>query len=674
MLLTCFTGAALAQPGAISGTVHDEKGNPLIGATIKVIQGGINKGGAQTDEDGNYTVKPLPAGRYDVEISAVAYTTHKTTGVIVSADRITALDVKLKPRATELQAVTVTAYKVPLIDRYNPGARSVVAAEQIEKMPTRSIQDIEATSQLAHRKSEKMKIRGGRAAGTQYYIDGVQVNGNYAPPMPRIPMPGSYYPGTESYKKEEENGFKSVKTDPLSTISVDVDRASYSNIRRFINEGQRPPVDAVRVEEMINYFNYDYPQPKGDDPIAIVTELIDCPWKSGHKLLQVGMKAKEVSTDKLPPSNLVFLIDVSGSMMTENKLPLVKSSLKLLVNKLREEDRVSIVVYAGSAGLVLPPTSGDDKETIFNALDRLQAGGSTAGGAGIQLAYKTAGDNFMRGGNNRVILATDGDFNVGVSGENELEDLIVKHRGKGIYLTCLGYGMGNYKDSKMEVLADKGNGNYAYIDNIDEANKTLVKEFGGTIYTIAKDVKAQIEFNPRYVKSYRLVGYENRVLNNEDFKDDKKDAGDMGSGHTVTILYEIVPAGNGIEEDDLKYQRSGSIANSIEFATIKFRYKRPNANISKEMVHVIGLDTKRIDLASNNIRFASSVAMFGMMLKNSEYKGSSSYDKALTLARSAKGRDKEGYRSEYIKLVKAMSNDRSRDDGDNAGLGWNGID
>ncbi|RYE24796.1 MAG: DUF3520 domain-containing protein [Sphingobacteriales bacterium] len=674
-----FAGTTLAQSGAISGTVLDENGDAMIGALIKVTEGGLPKGGAKTDEEGNYTVKPLQAGRYDVEIAAASYAMAKVTGVIVSPDKTTALDVKLKLAAKELKGVIVSAYKVPLIDRFNPGARSVVAAEQIEKMPARTTDGVVSTSPGVYSGADGLKIGGGRTQQSVYYVDGVQMSrgkakkmkpGSCFPPPP--PAPNAYYPGNESYKKEEENGFKSVSADPLSTLSVDVDRASYSNIRRFINDGQRPPADAVRVEEMINYFDYDYPQPKGEDPIAIVTELIDCPWKKGHKLLQVGMKAKEISTDKLPASNIVFLIDVSGSMMSENKLPLVKSSLTLLVNKLREEDRVSIVVYAGSAGLVLPPTSGADKETIINALDRLQAGGSTAGGEGIQLAYKTAAENFMRDGNNRVIMATDGDFNVGISNENELENLIVKQRDKGIYLTCLGYGMGNYKDSKMEMLADKGNGNYAYIDNMQEANKTLVKEFGGTIFTIAKDVKAQIEFNPKYVKSYRLVGYENRVLNNEDFKDDKKDAGDMGSGHSVTILYEIVPAG-GDDSDALKYQH-GSSNNSNELATIKFRYKRPNANTSKEMVYVISPDTKRVDLASNNIRFASSVAMFGMLLKDSEFKGVSNYNMALTLARSAKGRDKEGYRSEYIKLVKAMNNDKSVEDGDNAGLGWNGID
>lgn len=647
MMLICFAGKAMAQTGAISGTVLDENGNALKGAVVKITSGKVTKGSTKTNANGSYTVKSLPAGLYDVDISATTYVTSRTKGIIVSPGKTTMLDVKLKLAAQELNGVTVKAYKVPIIDRFNPGARGVVAREEIERMPSRTTNDVAATAQ-----------------------------GVYSQPQAKYvaPVNNTYYPRTESYKKEHENGFKSVKTDPLSTLSVDVDRASYSNIRRFINEGQRPPADAVRVEEMINYFDYDYPEPKGNDPIAIVTELINCPWNKGHKLLHVGMQAKTISTDRLPASNLVFLIDVSGSMMTANKLPLVKSSLKLLVDKLREEDKVSIAVYAGSAGLVLPPTSGSDKETIYAALDRLQAGGSTAGGAGIELAYKTAGEHFVRGGNNRVILATDGDFNVGASGENELEELIVKQRDKGIYLTCLGYGMGNYKDSKMEVLADKGNGNYAYIDNIEEANKILVKEFGGTLFTIAKDVKAQIEFNPAYVKSYRLVGYENRLLNNEDFKDDKKDAGDMGSGHTVTILYEIIPAGaNDDDASELKYQR-GSIAGSNELATIKFRYKRPNANISKEMVYVINPDTKRIDMASNNIRFASSVAMFGMLLKNSEYKGISTYDMALTLARSAKGRDKEGYRSEYIKLVKAMNNDRSVREEDNSGLGWNGVD
>lgn len=639
-LLLLATIHVFAKGGTIVGKVFNQLNQPLAGATVEVsLQGKINKT-TVTSPDGSYVIKALTPGSYDIKASLKGYNSKLVRTVMVKDDKVTALNIVLTPlREKEL------------------------VSDKAELM-------IKATGTTTKYED---RISNSPSTGMAYEAKQNKATIGCLPPKP-APYPGNYYPGTESYKKEAENGFRSVKLSPLSTLSVDVDRASYANIRRFINEGQRPPADAVRVEEMINYFDYSYPQPKGEDPIAIVTEMIDCPWNKEHKLLHIGMQAKEISTDRLPASNLVFLIDVSGSMMTENKLPLVKSSLKLLVNKLREEDKVSIVVYAGSAGLVLPPTSGSDKETIYASLDRLQAGGSTAGGAGIQLAYKVAGENFIRGGNNRVILATDGDFNVGVSGDNELEDLIVKHRDKGIYLTCLGYGMGNYKDSKMEVLADKGNGNYAYIDNIEEANKTLVKEFGGTIFTIAKDVKAQIEFNPKYVKSYRLVGYENRVLNAEDFKDDKKDAGDMGSGHSVTILYEIVPAKGGNDDvDDLKYQR-GSGSNSNELATIKFRYKRPNANVSKEMVYAISTDTKRIDMASNNIRFASSVAMFGMLLKDSEYKGVATYNMVLALAHSAKGKDKEGYRAEYIKLVKAMNNDKPAYNEDNASLGWNGVD
>jgi len=473
-------------------------------------------------------------------------------------------------------------------------------------------------------------------------------------------------PNTESYKKVPENDFMNVRANPLSTMSVDLDRASYANVRRFINEGQTPPTDAVRVEEMINYFNYKYPQPEGEDPLAIVTELTNCPWNEKHKLLHIGMQARTIPTDNLPPSNLVFLVDVSGSMDEENKLPLVKSSLKMLVSKLRAQDKISIVVYAGSAGLVLPATAGNQKQIINAALNRLQAGGSTAGGAGIKLAYNIAQENFVRGGNNRVILATDGDFNVGVSGDNEMEELITKERQKGIYLTCLGYGMGNYKDSKMEVLADKGNGNYAYIDNRQEAEKTLVREFGGTIFTLAKDVKSQIEFNPAYVQSYRLVGYENRLLNEEDFTDDKKDAGDMGSGHSVTIIYEIIPTGVNSADvrnvTPLKYQQRSAAYPTVldydagdEFATIKFRYKKPNGNTSKEITHLIYNNTKQLQQASENARFATSVAMFGMLLKNSDYKGTSNYSKVLALARSSAGYDNEGYRAEFIELVKKVN-------------------
>lgn len=465
---------------------------------------------------------------------------------------------------------------------------------------------------------------------------------------------------TEEYDGINENIFHAALQNPLSTFSIDVDAASYSNIRRYINGGQLPPKDAVRIEEMINYFNYDYEQPRGNDPFSIYTEISTAPWNSNHKLVHIGLQGKKIPTENLPPTNLVFLIDVSGSMGQPNKLPLLKSSFKLLTEQLRQQDCVSIVVYAGAVGLVLPPTSGAKKKEIIEALDNLQAGGSTAGGAGIQLAYKVAKENFKAEGNNRVIIATDGDFNIGESSNAAMERLIEQKRQEGIYLTVLGFGMGNYKDSKMEVLADKGNGNYAYIDNILEAQKVLVNEFGGTLFTIAKDVKLQVEFNPSKVQAYRLIGYENRMLQNEDFNNDKKDAGELGSGHTVTALYEIIPVGvesKFFSVDPLKYQNTSANSfaqQSSELMTIKFRYKVPNAESSKLITH--SLIDKNIPLSktSDNFRWSAAVAGFGMILRESEYVGDFSIAQVLELAKTSKGQDIEGYRQEFINLVKSQ--------------------
>lgn len=465
---------------------------------------------------------------------------------------------------------------------------------------------------------------------------------------------------TESYAAIDEHGFKSTKHDPLNTFSIDVDRASYSNVRRFINQGQLPPIDAVRVEEMINYFDYEYEAPTGKDPVNIFTEVSQAPWNPQHQLLHIGIKAREMDTEDLPPSNLVFLIDVSGSMNSPNKLGLLKSSMKMLVNQLRDEDRVAMVVYAGAAGLVLESTPGNQKNTILEAIDQLNAGGSTAGGAGIKLAYKVAVDNFQSEGNNRVILATDGDFNVGASSDAEMQRLIEEKREHGVFLTVLGFGMGNYKDSKMETLADKGNGNYAYIDNITEAKKTLVNEFGGTLFTVAKDVKIQVEFNPANVSQYRLIGYENRKLNNEDFNDDKKDAGEMGMGHVVTALYEIVPAGVSSPEssiDPLKYQVQREPAPigvlNNEMATVKLRYKEPEGETSKLMSEVVAKDSRSVFQASTNLRWSASVASFAMLLRNSEHKGKTTYASTIQLAESALGEDKEGYRRECLQLIRS---------------------
>jgi len=471
---------------------------------------------------------------------------------------------------------------------------------------------------------------------------------------------------TEEYDGIEENIFREALKNPLSTFSIDVDAASYSNVRRFINNGQRPPKDAVRIEEMVNYFDYDYAQPKNDDPFAFHTEISTAPWNSKHKLVHIGLQGKTIPTEKLPPSNLVFLIDVSGSMDEPNKLPLLKSSFKMLVEQLRPQDHISIVVYAGAAGLVLEPTAGSEKRKILDALDKLQAGGSTAGGAGIKLAYEVAKKHFKQGGNNRVILATDGDFNIGESSNGAMERLIEDKKKDGVFLTVLGYGMGNYKDSKMETLADKGNGNYAYIDNITEARKVLVNEFGGTLFTIAKDVKLQIEFNPAKVKAYRLIGYENRMLKNEDFNNDKKDAGDLGSGHTVTALYEIIPVGVESEffkVDDLKYQHTTvdqKAQNSKELMTIKFRYKKPDQEVSKLIVHPLIDSDIVLSKTSDNFRWSASVAAFGMLLRDSEYIKNFNYDAVVQMAQNSKGEDKEGYRIEFINMVKSFGSVASR--------------
>ena len=471
---------------------------------------------------------------------------------------------------------------------------------------------------------------------------------------------------TEEYDGINENIFHGALLNPLSTFSIDVDAASYSNMRRFIQNGQRPPVDAVRIEEMVNYFDYDYKQPVNDDPFSIYTEISNAPWNEKHKLVHIGLQGKKIPTENLSAANIVFLIDVSGSMEAPNKLPLLKASFKMLVEQLREQDRVAIVVYAGAAGLVLPSTPGNEKKTIIEALDNLQAGGSTAGGAGIELAYAVAQQNFRKGGNNRVVLATDGDFNVGESSNGGMERLIEKKRENGVFLTVLGFGMGNYKDSKMEILADKGNGNYAYIDNILEAQKVLVNEFGGTMFTIAKDVKIQVEFNPEKVQAYRLIGYENRVLRSEDFNNDKKDAGELGSGHTVTALYEIIPAGVNSDFyriDELKYQKVKATtvaSNSKELMTIKLRYKKPDEDTSKLIVHPLLDGNVELSQTSNDFRWSAAVAAFGMLLRDSEYVKGYTYDKVAILAQHARGNDKEGYRAEFINLVKSMGPVASR--------------
>ncbi len=464
---------------------------------------------------------------------------------------------------------------------------------------------------------------------------------------------------TEAYDYISDNPFLSVRQNPLSTFSADVDTASYANIRRFLQEGGMPPKDAVRIEEMINYFSYDYPAPAEDVPFSVHTETAACPWNPEHRLIRIGLKGREISGKTRPPANLVFLADVSGSMSSPDKLPLLQKAMKLLVRNLEEKDRMAIAVYAGASGLALPSTTCDNenKAKLLDAIDNLRSGGSTHGSEGIRLAYETAKDNFIAQGVNRVILATDGDFNVGITNQGDLIRLIEEKAKTGIFLTVLGFGTGNLKDSTMEKLADKGNGNYSYIDSITEARKILVEEAGGTLVTIAKDVKIQIEFNPAEVSGYRLIGYENRVLRSEDFNDDKKDAGEIGAGHTVTAFYELVPAGRSMSDkvDPLKYQQPvqpSEASGTGELLTVKLRYKEPDGDTSKLLSMAVKDKANTVEKASQDFRFASAVAAFGMLLRDSPHKGNITYEEVIRLALSAKGNDEYGYRAECVSLMR----------------------
>ncbi len=499
---------------------------------------------------------------------------------------------------------------------------------------------------------EQQQDMSAKSAQEEYFEAPSAVADEMAPPPPDGDTKEKEM-NTEAYDKITENQFLGVIENPVSTFSIDVDKASYSNMRRFLNQNQMPPLDAVRIEELINYFDYSYPQPTDEHPFSINLEMAKCPWNEAHTLISIGLKGKETEVKQIPPANLVFLLDVSGSMDSPEKLPLLKQALKVLLEQLRPTDRVAIVVYAGAAGLVLPSTPCDDKEKIIDAFDDLQAGGSTAGGEGIELAYKVAKENFIQGGNNRVIIATDGDFNVGASSDAEMERLIEVKRQGGIFLSVLGFGMGNYKDSKMEKLSAAGNGNYAYIDNLLEAKKVLGYEMWRTLYAIAKDVKIQIEFNPSQVKAYRLIGYENRMLRREDFNDDKKDAGDIGAGHTVTALYEIIPA-NSKEEvpgvDPLEYQKS-NVVKSDNLMTVKLRYKQPDADVSKLIERRVKQNDIFTGTPSENFIFSSAVAEFGLLLRGSQFKANANYKHVFAMAKQAKGEDKFGIRSEFLQLI-----------------------
>ncbi|MBS7233318.1 von Willebrand factor type A domain-containing protein [Flavobacterium psychroterrae] len=696
-MLICFL--TTAQEKRISGTVTDKSKAPLPGVSIMVQK---SKKATQTDFDGNYAIQAQPG-----DVLIFSYIGFKTENITVKQPNI--INVIMQENSNQLQDVLVVGYGSSEYED-NSYSRPERKSRPVKASKVKAVSVQTSANYVQAAPNQNSVIRGVQSVSAKdeplYIIDGIPVRSNqFAKVNPNdiqevkvlkdddatsiygskagsgvvvvYTKNGIYKnlsekelnaklniqpvePSQEDYNTFVENDFESPKTAPLSTFSIDVDNASYTNVRRFINNGQAVPKDAVRVEEMVNFFKYNYPQPKDQNPFSISTELSDSPWNAKNKVLKIGLQGKNIPTESLPASNLVFLIDVSGSMSDINKLPLLKQSLKILVNELREKDKVAIVVYAGAAGLVLSPTSGNEKQTINDALEKLNAGGSTAGGAGIELAYKIATENFIKNGNNRVILATDGDFNVGSTSNTDMEKLIEEKRKSGVFLTCLGYGMGNYKDSKMETLADKGNGNYAYIDNIQEANRFLGKEFKGSMFAIAKDVKIQIEFNPKQIQAYRLIGYENRKLRPEDFKNDAIDAGELGSNHTVTALYEIIPAGVtsdylNTQPDDLKYTKVKETDNNYkdELATIKFRYKKPDGDKSIEIVQVIENKAVALEKASDDFKFSTAVAWFGLKLRDSKLISNTSSDDILKLAKQGISNDTEGYKAEFIRLTES---------------------
>lgn len=617
ILVALFSIQAFAQNAVISGKVTD-KGTqePLIGANV-VLDG--TSWGTATDINGFFKIKNIPAGIYTIKVSYVGY----DPGIIK--------DVSLGKIDSLFFTITLNAnFNLPEIVIQDEKHYEYKSTNTLKILPNGF-------------PPGKIGIYGSSQSGIVHDRD--------------IRYPSDAF-NTEEYGLIVENDFLDAFSNPLSTFSIDVDAASYSNARRFIMGGNLPPKDAVRIEEFVNYFDYDYPKPKGKESFSVFSEMSSCPWNKENYLVHIGIKGKELNDEERRPGNFVFLIDVSGSMMPENKLPLLKKAYKIMVNNLSEKDRVAIVVYAGAAGVILPSTSAFKKEKIIGAIEKLRAGGSTAGGQGIKLAYKIAKENFIKGGNNRVILATDGDFNVGVSSTSEMVRLVEEKKKEGIFLTVLGFGMGNYKDDRLEQIADKGDGNYYYIDNILEAKKVLGHEIMSTLFTIAKDVKLQLEFNPAKVKSYRLIGYENRLLKKEDFEDDTKDAGELGAGHTVTALYEIVPVKDvsALKNNEvLKYQENKLTKlgiDSDEVLTLNLRYKEPDEETSKLISSVLKEKISGLDKSSDNLQFSAAVVQFAMLLRDSKYKGESNFNSILKLAEKSKGDDKYGYREEFITLVR----------------------
>lgn len=669
----------------ISGTVYDiSNKQPITAATVRVLGSTASN---HVNAQGRYSIV-LPGGKTRLIFTAKGYkpdtlTTGKSNTLNVYLKRMPVI-------VADTVAYAVNAYEVPAnnsIEVLNkmpglevtkdgsityqgqPVTRGKISgrdysggdvAQAIKNLPSDILEKFQVVDDYGAT-SSMTGIKSGEPAKT---LNLTTANGKNKAIVKnsKVQLRGyNSIVNDESYSPIVENQFINPTAIPLSTFATDVDAASYANVRRYINAGQLPPKNAVRIEEMINYFKYDLPEPAADKPVAIKAEVSTAPWNAKHQLVRIGLKAKTVDNAKLPPSNLVFLLDVSGSMDSPNKLPLVKTSLKMLVDQLRPVDHVAMVVYAGAAGLVLPSTPGDQKQKIKDAIDQLDAGGSTAGGEGIKLAYSIARQNFKKQGNNRIIMATDGDFNVGLSSDKDMEALIEEERQSGVSISILGFGMGNYKDSKMELLADKGHGNYAYIDNITEATRSMVTEFGGTLYTVAKDVKLQVEFNPAKVQAYRLLGYEDRLMAKEDFNNDTKLGGDMGVGHNVTALYEIIPAGLKDDAfagsvDPLKYQKEPKVEvknTSSELMTVKFRYKDPNVDVSKMESLVVENKTVELASSSEDMRFAAAVAEYGLLLRNSQFKQNSRFDQVITLAKGAKGKDDQGYRAEFIRLAES---------------------
>lgn len=659
-----FSVSPLLAQQTLFGTVTDEIGDPVIGGNVKVLLDSNYITGTATDFDGNYRINVDP-GTYNLEFSYVGYDPMLVQNVEVLLGTSVQVDNQFTQQRANLDEVVVVSYKVDPMQVDETSQGLTLTSKDVKKLGSKSTKAIAALSAGASSADEgdDVSIRGRRGEQNQIFIGGIRITGQLIPDDDTYREPSLLHAG-EDYRAFTENTFQLPQNEPLSTFGADVDVAAYANVRRFLNQGQVPPADAVRTEELVNYFSYDYPQPKGKDPVSITTELGACPWNKNHQLLHIGLQAKELDVNNLPASNLVFLIDASGSMNAQNKLPLLKESYRLLVPQLRAQDRVSIVTYASNAGLVLEPTSGDQKQTILAAIDNLRSGGSTAGAAGILLAYQLAEKHFVKNGNNRIILATDGDFNVGTTANKSLEELVAEKRKTGIFLSVFGFGQGNYQDARMQSLAEKGNGNAAYIDNMLEARKVLVEEFGGTMYTVAKDVKLQVEFNPAQVAAYRLVGYESRLLAAQDFNDDKKDAGDMGSGHTVTALYEIIPAGSKSDFlpsiDGLKYQKpkgTDGIKYSGELATVRMKYKHPQDEKSQDKVEVaVNASSTAFAKTSEAFQWSAAVTGWSLLLKQSEYASTLDYATLIAAAEKARGKDDKGYRAEAIRLMETSRN------------------